>query len=132
MTAKLLTKVIVVDDDQDILKIIEFSLDMMKGVTFKYCTSGQDAIMEAVNFHPDLMIIDVMMPNMTGFDMVTAMKLLPALSKIPVIFLTAKVQKEEIDECHNAGVDHIICKPFDPYTLPDTILEMWNKINSVQ
>lgn len=132
MAAKPLTKVIIVDDDTDILKVVEFSLDMMEGVTFKYCTSGQDGIVEAIKFQPDLMIVDVMMPNMSGIDMVKAMRLLPTLSKIPVIFLTAKVQKEEIDECHQAGVDYIIPKPFDPCTLPDTILEMWNTINNAQ
>lgn len=129
MAAKPLTKIIVVDDDQDILKIVEFSLESMSGVTIKYCTSGQDGIAEALSFHPDLMILDVMMPNMNGIEMVKAIKLLPDLKDTPIIFLTAKMQAEEIAECHKVGVKDIIPKPFDPIALPDTIKQMWDKMN---
>lgn len=130
MAKKPLTKIIIVDDDTDILKILEFSLELMEGVTVKYCNSGQDGIKEALLLLPDLMVIDVMMPNMDGITMVQAMRLIPALAHVPVIFLTAKMQPEEIDHYHEIGVKEVITKPFDPLTLPDTLMTIWNKISA--
>lgn len=128
MSNQPLRKLLVVDDDLDILKIVEISLEGMTGVTFKYCSSGQQAIKEATTFHPDLMLVDIMMPAMDGFQLVQAIKALPELSNTPIVFLTAKIQKDEIAECHKAGVDYIIPKPFDPITLPDQIKEIWEKV----
>ena len=127
---KPLTKMIVVDDDVDILKITQFSLEEMKGVSIRYCRSGQEAIQEALVFQPDFMLIDVMMPQMDGVVLVQAMRLIPALANIPVAFLTAKIQKEEIESYHKMGIMDVITKPFDPLTLGDKILKIWNKLNS--
>lgn len=127
---KELTKIIIVDDDPDILQIAFMSLEEMPGVTVKCCQSGQKAIEEALIFQPDLMLIDVMMPNMDGIALLNAMKLIPSLSKIPVAFLTARIQKDEVEEYYKLGAKEVITKPFNPMTLPDTIQTLWKKIQS--
>lgn len=129
MTARPLTKLIIVDDDVDILKIMEFSLEFMEGVTIKYCHSGREGIAEALEFQPDLMLVDVMMPVMNGIELLHEMRLNPSLTHIPVVFLTAKLQKNEVDVYHKIGVEAIIAKPFDPISLPDTIRTLWAKIS---
>lgn len=124
-----LTKMIVVDDDKDILTIIQYCLEGMSEISIKYCQTAQEAIQEALVFLPDLMLVDVMMPGMDGIAMVEAMRLMPSLANIPVVFVTAKIQKEEIDSYFKLGVADVITKPFDPIGLPETIQKIWLKIN---
>ncbi|MBI5346114.1 MAG: response regulator [Chlamydiae bacterium] len=125
--AKSLKKLLIVDDDQDIIDIIQIALEEMPGVQIKYCLSAESGIKEALSFQPDFILIDVMMPHMDGIAMLKAMRLIPALANVPVAFLTAKIQKEEIDQYHKLGVKEIITKPFDPITLADQILKIWKK-----
>lgn len=127
MPSKPLTKLLIVDDDLDILEIIRFSLADMRGVTIRYCRSGQEAIQEAMAFHPDFMLIDVMMPNMDGIALLKVLRLMPEFMKTPIAFLTAKVQKEDLAQYNTMGVKDVIVKPFDPISLPETILKMWER-----
>lgn len=93
----------------------------------KYLTSGEGAIREALTFQPDLIILDVMMPKMDGIDTLNAMHLLPSIAHIPVVFNTAKVQKEEIARYYKLGIVDVIIKPFDPLTLASSIQNIWDK-----
>ena len=123
-----LTKLIIIDDDPDILQIAKYSLEDMKGVSIKYCDSGQEGIKEALFFLPDLILVDVMMPNMDGIAFIKVMRLIPILSKIPVAFLTAKIQKEDLEQYYAMGIKEVITKPFDPITFPAEIQKLWDKI----
>lgn len=127
MEKRPLKKILFVDDDQDILTVARYALEKLLKIEIRFLSSGEEAIQEALIFHPDLIILDVMMPKMDGFSTFKALRMLPSLSKTPIIFLTAKVQKEEIAQCLNMGALDVIKKPFDPLTLASTIESIWNK-----
>lgn len=124
---KLLRKLLFVDDDEDTLIIAGYSLRNLKEVEVKYVRSGEEAIEVAVQFQPDLILLDVMMPKMDGIATLKAIRELPSIAHIPVIFFTAKVQKEEIVTYLRMGVIDVIVKPFDPLTLGSTIQKIWDK-----
>lgn len=132
MSNKPLTKLIIIDDDPDILLIAKYSLEEVKGISIKYCDSGQQGIQEALVFQPDLILVDVMMPNMDGIAFVQALRLIPSLAKISVAFLTAKIQKEDLEKYNAIGIKELITKPFDPITFPETIQNLWEKISIPQ
>ena len=78
---------------------------------------------------PQLLLLDVMMPGMDGPSTLTALKKIPEFSNLPAIFMTAKVQPQEIKQLLTYGAIDVIAKPFDPMTLADTIRDIWNKNN---
>lgn len=125
MQKKPLTKMILVDDDEDVLTIAKYCLESLKGVTIKYLSSGEETLKEALTFQPELILLDVMMPKMDGMTTLKALKMVPHLSHIPVVFFTAKVQKDEINQYLKLGVIDIIVKPFDPISFPEKILKNW-------
>lgn len=127
MSNRILTKLLVVDDDDDILTIAKFALEDLKGVAIKYVNSGEEAVQEALTFQPDMILLDVMMPKMDGIATLKAIHLLPSIAHIPIIFFTAKVQKSELDKFISIGAFDIITKPFDPLTLANSVLSMWSK-----
>ena len=126
MAKQPLKKILFVDDDRDILTIAKYSMENATDKVIKYLNSGEEAIQEALVFNPDLILLDVMMPKMDGISTLNAMRLLPTLSKIPVVFVTAKVQKEELANYSQLGILDVIIKPFDPLTLPSTIEKIWD------
>lgn len=126
MLKKPLKKILFVDDDPDILTIIKFCFESYPDIEVKFTTSGEEAIREAFIFKPDLILVDVMMPKMDGISVLKVWRLLPSLNQIPFIFITAKVQKEEIDSYLKMGVLDVIIKPFDPITLISSIIKIWD------
>ena len=91
------------------------------------CGSAAEALRTAQDFNPDLILLDVMMPGLDGQGAFAAFRQLPATANTPVIFVTACVQPGEISEYRQLGSLGLIPKPFDPETLADTILEMWER-----
>lgn len=128
MTNKPLSKILIIDDDIDILTITKYSLENMPGVIIKICNSGEEGIKEALTFQPDLILLDVMMPQMDGMATLQVFRLLPSLAKTPIFFMTAKIQQTEIERYKQLGVQGIVMKPFDPMTLPQTLMSYWNDI----
>lgn len=127
MEKRPLTKLILADDDEDTLIIAKYCLEDLKDVTVKYVTSGEATVEEALKFNPDLMLIDVMMPKMDGIATLKAVRLLPSISHIPIVFFTAKVQKQELSKFVEMGAFDIITKPFDPLTFANRVLNIWDK-----
>lgn len=127
MAIKPLTKIIVVDDDDDILTIAKCCLQSLKNVEVVYVSSGEAAIREAIQFQPDLILLDVMMPKMDGMATLNAIRQIQAIAHIPIVFFTAKVQKEEIFSYLQVGVIGVIIKPFDPITLGAKLQAIWDK-----
>lgn len=127
-----LTKILFVDDDPDILSIAKYCLESLSNTTVKYVTSGEAAVKEALVFLPDLILLDVMMPKMDGMATVSTLRLIPSLTHAPIVFITAKVQSEELEHYLNLGILDVIIKPFDPLTLATTILNIWDKYQDKQ
>lgn len=114
-----------VDDDADIRTIAHLSLTAVGGFTVELCDSGPEAIQKAAYFNPDLILLDVMMPGMDGPTTLKELRRIPALAQTPVVFMTAKVQPQEIAQLLACGAMDVLAKPFDPMALPDTLNRIW-------
>ena len=122
-----LKRITYVEDEPDIRAITEFALKELGGFTLNVCASGPEALEQAPDFNPDLIILDVMMPGMDGIETFKRMRAIPKLADVPVIFLTAKTMKHEIDRYRALGPAEVITKPFDPLTLANRVREIWRR-----
>ncbi len=127
MSAPTLTKILYAEDEPDIQSIAKMALEMMGGYSLKVCNNGQEVVSVAEAYAPDLILLDVMMPSMDGPTALQEIRKIPALAKVPVIFMTAKVQNQEIEEYKAMGAIDVIAKPFDPMTLSETIQTLWER-----
>ena len=121
-----LQRILMVDDDSDIRTVAELSLTAVGGFTVKMCGSGIEALEWAPAFGPDLILLDVMMPGMDGPSTLKRLREIPALAQTPVIFMTAKVQPQEVAQLKASGALAVIAKPFDPMALPDSLQRIWD------
>ena len=119
-----IAKVLLVDDEPDIRKIGEMSLRRVGGWDVVLASSGREAVALAASARPDVILLDVMMPDMDGPTALAELRARPATAEVPVIFITAKVQKHEIDRYLSLGVAGVIRKPFDPLGLPADVLRI--------
>lgn len=115
-----MSKILVVDDEPHIVKLITFSLSK-HGFDVVTAGDGQRALEVAAAEEPDLILMDVMMPIMTGFETVKRLKADPVTADIPVVMLSAKSQVYEIAEGMESGATDYICKPFTPKDLVDKV-----------
>ncbi len=120
-----LQRILHVEDEPDIREVAKMTLEAIGDFTVESCGSGQEALDKAPGFAPDLILLDVMMPGMDGPTTFAELRKLPGTEKTPVIFMTAKVQSNEIDHYIKMGGAAVISKPFDPMTLSDQIREIW-------
>lgn len=120
-----LEKVMLVEDDNDIRTVAGMALEMVGGLKIQACESGAEALEKVAAFAPQLVLLDVMMPGMNGPEVLQALRQRADTAAIPVIFLTAKVQEEEVAKLRALGALDVIAKPFDPMTLADTVKALW-------
>lgn len=113
-----------VDDDADIRQVAEMSLTHVGGWEVSLASSGAEAIEKANEFRPDVILLDVMMPEMDGPTTYLELRKLDGFSETPIIFITAKVQRQEVERYLGLGASGCISKPFDPMTLSDVISEI--------
>jgi diguanylate cyclase (GGDEF)-like protein len=116
-----------IEDEPDIQAVAQLALEALGGFQVRICSTGREGIQAAVAFAPDLILLDVMMPSMDGPSTLRALRELPPIIATPVVFMTAKVQPQEIAEYHAMGVVDVIAKPFDPMTLAEMILTIWER-----
>ncbi len=121
-----LQKILYVEDEPDIRAVAQLALEMVGGFTLKICESGAQALQEGEAFAPDLVLMDVMMPEMTGPMTLERFKTMPGMASVPVIFMTAKVQPAEITQFKAMGAIDVIPKPFDPMQLANQVRKIWN------
>ncbi len=110
--------VLVVEDDPTILQLLEVNF-LMEGFTVLTATDGADGLEQARSGKPDLVVSDVMMPRMSGLELVAELKGDAGLAGIPVILLSAKAQGADIRHGLDAGADEYMTKPFEPLDLID-------------
>ena len=125
MTAPTLERVLCVEDEEDIRTIAVLALQSFGGLTVRACASGAEAIQEAPAFRPQLILLDVMMPGIDGPTTLKSLRTLPGLEEVPVVFMTAKVQPDEVAYYRELGALEVISKPFDPITLAPQLREIW-------
>jgi CheY-like chemotaxis protein len=122
-----LKKILHVEDEDDIRLLTKIVLESIGGFEVESCSSGQVALEKVRNFEPDLLILDVMMPEMDGPMTLEALRESQESAEIPVIFMTAKAQEQELQRLLGLGAIDIITKPYDPQTLSAQIQTKWNK-----
>ena len=122
-----LKKVLYVEDDTSIQQVTRLALEEVGGLEAKVCSSGQEALEVAEEFAPDLILLDVMMPGLDGPSTLLELRKLALTKNTPAIFMTAKVQAQEVDALKQLpGTIEVIAKPFDPMTLASQLQEAWN------
>jgi DNA-binding response OmpR family regulator len=116
-----------VEDDGDIRTIAELALVEIEGFTVDVCSSGPEAIDRTPAFKPDLIILDVMLPEMDGIEIYKRLREFPELKTTPVIFMTAKAMSHESANYRSLGAADVIVKPFDPLSLGQRIRQAWQQ-----
>jgi DNA-binding response OmpR family regulator len=117
------SRVLIADDEPHIRRLVAFTLGN-DGYEVIEATDGGEAVSLAASERPDLILLDVMMPVMTGYDALRKLKADPATAAIPVVMLSAKSQKTEIAEGLESGAHEYICKPFTPRELVQRVGEI--------
>lgn len=120
-----LQRILIADDEPDILEISRIALEVVGGFEVSVCSSGKMLLEQLPGFGPDLIIVDVLMPDMTGPEVFEEIRRQPQFNEVPVIYLTGVIQEEELEDLRQTGVADIILKPFDPMTLADRINGVW-------
>src|SRR6266511_1507369 len=108
-----MSKILIAEDERDILDLVAFTL-RFAGHEVVVATNGEEAVETALQANPDLILMDVRMPRMTGYEACKVMKANPDLKDIPVVFLTARGQESEIQQGLDAGAEEYLLKPFAP------------------
>ena len=124
-----LKKILYVEDEPDIQMIARVALESVGGFELLICGSGAEAIEKAAEFSPDLLLLDVMMPGMDGPTTLAELRKMPQLTETPVMFMTAKVQPQEVELLKSLNVVDVIAKPFDPMGLANHIRLSYEKIS---
>ncbi|MCG7578240.1 MULTISPECIES: response regulator [unclassified Halomonas] len=122
-----LERILYVEDDPDIQTVATLALEVVGGFNVKVCASGEQALEEAEAFAPDMILLDVMMPGMDGPSTLAALRQRSSLEKVPIAFMTAKVQPHEVDQLIALGAKSVIAKPFDPMTLANQVRTLWEQ-----
>jgi len=118
-------KLLYVDDDDDISSIVELAFEGDDRFHLTVCHSGQEALIAAEQAPPDMVLLDVMMPGMDGPTTLQQLQTQYDLTKVPVVFMTAKVQSSEVESYKALGAADVVAKPFDPMTLSNQIRQIW-------
>ena len=113
-------RILVADDDPVILRLIQVNLEL-EGYQVLTANNGEEAVATATAEHPDLVILDIMMPRLDGYQACEQLKAEAATKDIPVVFLSAKAQQSDIEKGKTYGVDEYLTKPFDPTELLDVV-----------
>ncbi|HGX94057.1 MAG TPA: response regulator [Candidatus Tenderia sp.] len=126
-----LKKILYVEDEPDIQAVAQIALETLGGFELKMCSSGQEALAQAQAYDPDLLLLDVMMPDLDGPATLQALRQLPSLGATPAMFMTAKVAPDEVAQLKSMGAIAVIPKPFDAMTLAQCIQDGWNEHHGV-
>jgi len=119
--------ILIAEDERDIRELIKFTLTFA-GHQITEAVNGEEAVEKAIEVLPDLIMTDVRMPKMTGYEACKAIKSNEATAHIPVVILSAKGQDEEKDLGIEAGADEYIVKPFEPAALTQRVAEILDKL----
>lgn len=122
-----LERVLYIEDEPDIRMVAEIALRQVGGLNVLACASGEEGLSLLQDFLPQLIILDVMMPGMDGPQILSRLRQLPEFNEIPVVFITAKVQPDEVEQFKKLGAADVISKPFNPMTLAADVRAIWGR-----
>lgn len=122
-----LKNIVCIDDEPDILELISLTLQTVGEYKVSAFLSSVSALNSIDVLDVDLIIIDGMMPEISGMEALIEIRKKPQFEKTPVIFMTARVQPKEQQEYLDLGAISVISKPFDPMALPEQIQNLWEE-----
>jgi two-component system, OmpR family, response regulator len=117
-------KVLCVEDDPDIREIFTLALELSEGVEVQSCGSGREALAICAEVRFDVILLDVMMPEMDGPATLAQLRQLPEMASTAAIFVTAKATREELQRLTGLGAKGVISKPVNPLTLMARVREI--------
>ncbi len=123
-----MAKILIAEDERDIRDLIEFTLKYAGHEVIK-ASNGAEAVELAPTVKPDMILLDVRMPRMTGYEACRTIKSMDAMKDIPIIFLSAKGQQSEMESGMDAGAYDYILKPFAPDELNKRVKEILARFN---
>jgi two-component system alkaline phosphatase synthesis response regulator PhoP/two-component system response regulator VicR len=124
-------KILAVDDEKAIVRLVQVNLER-EGYQVVTAYDGREALEKVASERPDLVVLDVMMPYMDGFEVLQQMKKDPETRDIPVIMLTAKAQDADVFRGWQSGVDCYLTKPFNPMELKAFVKRVFKSIEDEQ
>jgi DNA-binding response OmpR family regulator len=123
-----MAKILIAEDERDIRDLIEFTLKYA-GYEVVKAANGAEAVELASTVKPDLILLDVRMPRMTGYEACRTLKGMDGMKDVPIVFLSAKGQQSEMESGMDAGAYDYILKPFAPDELNRRVKEILARFN---
>ena len=120
-------KILVVDDEPTIVRLMEFIL-AREGHEMVVAVNGEEALEKIKAQQPDLVLLDIMMPRIDGYEVAHILRADPATASLPIIMLSAKAQEEDIRKGVEVGVDEYVTKPFTPDFLVQVVTKYLQRI----
>lgn len=120
------TRILLIDDEDDIREVAQMAIELMLGWQVIAAQSGPEGLSRACKEQPDVILLDVMMPEWDGLMTFEKLQAEPKTKHIPVILLTAQVQAHKHRKFAELGVSGVIIKPFDPLSLGDLVAQILN------
>ena len=120
-----LKTILYVEDDLHVRTTAKLVLEVIGKFDVRECSSGQEALLAASDFHPDLILLDVMMPELDGLATLELLRCLPHLADTPALFVTGLTAQSDLDRYTEAGAIGVIPKPLAPLRLTEQLQTMW-------
>ncbi len=120
------TKALIVDDEPDIVESIKFRLEI-ENIDCLTAHDGEEALAKAKREHPDIILLDVMLPKINGYKIARMLKFDENYKDIPIIMLTARTQMKDVKLGHETGADEYVTKPFDMEALTAMVKKYTSK-----
>lgn len=122
--ARRLARVLVAEDDPDILAVVTLALGRVGNLAVTGCATGLEVLERVAGAAPDLIVLDVMMPDLDGLQTLVRLRADSGTAHIPVVFMTARLQPRDIEAYQALGAQGVIAKPFDPMTLAQQLRDL--------
>ncbi len=123
-------KILAVDDEKHIVRLVQVNLERA-GYQVATAYDGVEALKKVQEYQPDLIVLDVMMPQMDGFEVLKHLKANPETRDIPVVMLTAKAQDADVFRGWQSGVDCYLTKPFNPLELLSFVKRIFTSLDEM-
>lgn len=119
--------ILYVEDDLHVRTTAKLVLEVIGNFKVRECSSGRQALAAAADFQPDLILLDVMMPELDGLATLKALRQLPHLANTPAVFVTGLTMPEDLARYVGVGAIGVIAKPLVPLRLADQVHQMWDQ-----